>query len=72
MTMRCGGKHIFTFLGDCSHTGAGAILQPGVKIGSYSVISPRAGIFSDVPHNTSVKLEQKLVFGNWGPERYGW
>jgi len=60
------------YLGDYSRTGAGAILQPGVKIGAYSVISPGAVILSDVPHNTSVKLEQKLSYGSWGPERYGW
>jgi len=60
------------FLGDYSRTGAGAILQPGVKVGAYSVISPGAVVFSDVPHNTSVKLEQKLTYGSWGPERYGW
>ena len=61
-----------SYIGDYCRTGAGVILQPGVKIGAYSVIAPGAIIAKDVPHNTAVKLEQTLSYSEWGPERYGW
>jgi bifunctional UDP-N-acetylglucosamine pyrophosphorylase/glucosamine-1-phosphate N-acetyltransferase len=61
-----------TYLGDFVRTGVGAILMPGVKVGSYSLIGAGVLLSGDVPNNTSVYLEQDLKRGSWGPERYGW
>lgn len=61
-----------TYLGDFVRTGVNAILMPGVKVGSYSLIGAGVLLTGDVPNNTSVYVEQDLKRGSWGPERYGW
>lgn len=61
-----------TYLGDFVRTGVNAILMPGVKVGSYSLVGAGVLLGEDLPNNTSVFLEQNLRKGSWGPERYGW
>jgi len=60
------------YLGDYCRTGVNAIIMPGCKVGSYSVVGPGVVLNGDVDHNTLVYVKQELVKGKWGPERYGW
>jgi bifunctional UDP-N-acetylglucosamine pyrophosphorylase/glucosamine-1-phosphate N-acetyltransferase len=61
-----------TFLGDYVRTGVNAILMPGVKVGSYSLVGAGVLLSGDIPNNTSVYIEQEHKRGSWGPEKYGW
>ena len=61
-----------SFLGDFCRTGVNAILQPGVKVGAYSVIGPGVMLNQDVPDKTCIYAKQELLTKPWGPEKYGW
>ena len=61
-----------TYMGDYCRTGVNAILMPGRRIGSYSVVGPGVILYDDVPSKTMVMVKQELITKPWGPERYGW
>ncbi|MXZ02074.1 NTP transferase domain-containing protein [Candidatus Poribacteria bacterium] len=61
-----------TYMGDYCRTGVNAIIMPGRRIGSYSVVGPGVILYDDVPSKTMVMAKQELVTKPWGPERYGW
>ena len=61
-----------TFIGDFCRTGVNVIFAPGKKVGCYSIIGAGTIVDRDLPDNTLVYPKQELVFGEWGPERYGW
>jgi len=60
------------YVGDYCRTGVNAILMPGVKIGSYSLVGAGTIVQGDVPERTLIYVEQTQVKKEWGPERYGW
>ncbi len=60
------------YMGEFCRTGVNAIIMPGCKIGSYSVIGPGVILYEDVPSKTMVLAKQELIKKEWGPERYGW
>lgn len=60
------------YLGDYARTGVNAILMPGVKVGSHSVVGPGVLLHDDVPSGTMVSLKQELATRAWGPRKYGW
>ena len=60
------------YMGDYCRTGVNAILMPGRRIGSYSVVGPGVILYEDVPSKTMLMAKQELVSKPWGPERYGW
>ena len=61
-----------TYMGDYCRTGVNAIIMPGRRIGSYSVVGPGVILYDDVPSKTIIMAKQELVSKPWGPERYGW
>ena len=61
-----------TYMGDYCRTGVNAMIMPGRRIGSYSVVGPGVILYDDVPSKTMVMAKQELVTKPWGPERYGW
>ncbi len=61
-----------TFIGDFARTGVNAVIMPGRKIGVYSIVGPGVILNEDLPDNTIIMSEQKLVKKEWGPNRYGW
>ena len=61
-----------TYMGDYCRTGVNAMLMPGRRIGSYSVVGPGVILYDDVPSKTMVMAKQELITKPWGPERYGW
>jgi len=60
------------FVGDYCRTGVNAILMPGVKVGTYSVIGAGVVLNRDVKDHTLIYAEQNLVEKPWGSEVYGW
>ena len=61
-----------TYMGDYCRTGVNAMIMPGRRIGSYSVVGPGVILYDDVPSKTLVMAKQELITKPWGPERYGW
>ena len=61
-----------TYMGDYCRTGVNAIIMPGRRVGSYSVVGPGVILYDDVPSKTMVMAKQELITKPWGPERYGW
>jgi len=61
-----------TYMGDYCRTGVNAIIMPGRRIGSYSVVGPGVILYEDVPSKTMVMAKQELITKPWGPNRYGW
>ena len=61
-----------TYMGEYCRTGVNAIIMPGRKIGSYSVVGAGVVLNEDVPSKTMISVKQELVKKPWGPERYGW
>ena len=61
-----------TYMGDYCRSGVNAIIMPGRRIGSYSVVGPGVILYDDVPSKTMVMAKQELITKPWGPERYGW
>ena len=61
-----------TYMGDYCRTGVNAMIMPGRRIGSYSVVGPGVILYDDVPSKTMVMVKQELITKPWGPERYGW
>ncbi len=60
------------YFGDFTRTGIASQYMPGVKVGCNSAIGSGVIVTRDVPSNTLLYTEQKLVQKRWGPERYGW
>jgi acetyltransferase-like isoleucine patch superfamily enzyme len=48
-------------------TGVGALFMPGVTIGNNSWIGPNVIVYSDVPPNTMLILEQQIKRKNFPP-----
>ena len=61
-----------TYMGEYCRTGVNAIIMPGRKIGSYSVVGAGVILNEDVPSKTMITVKQELVRKPWGPSRYGW
>lgn len=61
-----------SYLGDYVRTGVNAIIMPGCKVGSYSLVGPGVLLSEDLPDGSRIRVEQRLERGSWGPERYGW
>ena len=61
-----------TYIGDYCRTGVNAMIMPGRRIGSYSVVGPGVILYEDVPSKTIVMAKQELITKPWGPDRYGW
>lgn len=74
----CGRKEIpdaysnACFIGDYSRTGVGAILLPGCKVGSKSVVGSGVILNEDVEDNTLIYPKQELCKKKWGDDQYGW
>jgi UDP-N-acetylglucosamine diphosphorylase / glucose-1-phosphate thymidylyltransferase / UDP-N-acetylgalactosamine diphosphorylase / glucosamine-1-phosphate N-acetyltransferase / galactosamine-1-phosphate N-acetyltransferase len=60
------------YLGDFVRTGVNAIIMPGIKVGSYSVIGAGAQVMKDVEERTLLYVKQEQEKREWGPEKYGW
>lgn len=61
-----------SFLGDYSRTGVGAILLPGCKVGSKSVVGSGVILKGDLEDNTLIYPKQELCKVPWGDHKYGW
>lgn len=61
-----------SYMGDNSRTGVCAILMPGVKVGTGSVVSSGVILSEDLKDNTLVYVKQELTQVPWGPNKYGW
>ena len=61
-----------TYIGDYCRTGVNAMIMPGRRIGSYSVVGPGVILYDDIPSKTMVLAKQELVTKPWGPDMYGW
>ena len=61
-----------TYMGDYCRTGVNAIIMPGRRIGSYSIVGPGVILYEDVPSKTIITVKQELIKRPWGPEKYGW
>lgn len=68
----CGGFGDAVYLGDYCRTGVGALLMPGSRIGSYSVVGPGVLTQGTLPHRTCLLQEQRQITKPWGEEKYGW
>ena len=68
----CGGFGDAIYLGDYCRTGVGALLMPGSRIGSYSVVGAGVLTKGTLPHRTCVLQEQHQITKPWGEEKYGW
>ncbi|MBN1560917.1 NTP transferase domain-containing protein [candidate division KSB1 bacterium] len=60
------------YLGDFVRTGVNAIIMPGIKIGSYSVIGAGTVVSDDVPDHTLLYTRQEQITRQWGSQKYGW
>lgn len=60
------------YMGDFTRTGVNAILMPGVKVGTYSIVGPGVILNEDLPSGTLLHQTQSLETRPWGPEKYGW
>lgn len=60
------------YIGDHCRTGVNAILMPGCKIGTRSVIGAGIVLQEDVPSETLLYVEQVIVKKKWGTHPYGW
>lgn len=61
-----------TYMGDYCRTGVNAIIMPGRRIGSYSIVGPGVVLYEDVPSKTIITVKQELIKRPWGPDKYGW
>ena len=61
-----------TYIGDYCRTGVNAMIMPGRRIGTYSVVGPGVILYEDVPSKTMVLAKQELITKPWGPDMYGW
>lgn len=68
----CGGFGDAVYLGDYCRTGVGALLMPGSRIGSYSVVGPGVLTQGALPHRTCLLQEQHQIKKPWGEDKYGW
>jgi bifunctional UDP-N-acetylglucosamine pyrophosphorylase/glucosamine-1-phosphate N-acetyltransferase len=62
-----GRLKIGVIMGDNVMTGVGALFMPGVTIGNNSWIGPNVIVYSDVPPNTMLILEQQIKRKNFPP-----
>lgn len=60
------------YIGDHCRTGINALLMPGVKTGTNSIVGPGVILSDDLEDNTLVQVKQEHIKKRWGPERYGW
>ncbi len=59
-TVDSGKRKLGVFIGDCVKTGIGALVMPGVQIGSESWIGSNVVVERDVPPDTILVLKQTL------------
>jgi len=59
-TVDSGKRKLGVFMGDCVKTGIGALVMPGVQIGSASWIGSNVVVERDVPPDTILVLKQTL------------
>lgn len=67
-----GGYANAVYLGDYCRTGVNAIIMPGCKIGSYSVIGAGVILDKDVEEHSLIYVKQEQIVRTWGTEKYGW
>lgn len=60
------------YIGDQCRTGVNAIILPGRKIGSGSIIGPGVIVSEDLESNKLLSLKQEQVKKDWNPDKYGW
>jgi bifunctional UDP-N-acetylglucosamine pyrophosphorylase/glucosamine-1-phosphate N-acetyltransferase len=60
------------YLGDYCRTGVNAILMPGCKVGSYSVVGPGVILNRDLEENSFIEIKQELTVKTWNTDKYGW
>jgi bifunctional UDP-N-acetylglucosamine pyrophosphorylase/glucosamine-1-phosphate N-acetyltransferase len=49
-----------------------AIILPGRKIGSGSIVGPGVIVSEDLESNKLLSLKQEQVKKDWNPDKYGW
>jgi len=60
------------YIGDYARTGINAILLPGVKTGTRSIVGPGVILSEDLEDGKLVLVKQQTYLKDWGPEKYGW
>jgi acetyltransferase-like isoleucine patch superfamily enzyme len=60
------------YIGDHCRTGINAILLPGVKLGTGSIVGPGVMLSEDLEDEKLLLLQQNLVKKDWSPDKYGW
>lgn len=60
------------YIGDYSRTGVSAILLPGCKVGSKSVVGSGVILNEDVEDHTLIYPKQELCRKKWDDDQYGW
>jgi len=61
-----------TYLGDYVRTGVNVIFQPGVMVGTNSIVGSGTILLENVPSNKLVYAKQEIIEKDWGSGRYGW
>ena len=59
------------FIGDHVRTGINVSINPGVRIGPYTVIGPGAIIYKDVEPRKKILVKQSFDLGEWSEKKYG-
>ncbi len=60
------------YIGDHCRTGINAILLPGSKMGTGSILGPGVILSGDLENNKLLMVQQNLVKKDWSPDKYGW
>lgn len=60
------------YIGDQCRTGVNAIILPGKKVGSGSIIGPGVLLGEDLESNKAVFLQQNQIKKDWNIGKYGW
>lgn len=60
------------YIGDQCRTGVNAILLPGTKMGSGSLLGPGVMLTEDLEAGKLLLLKQELIKKDWNPDKYGW
>lgn len=60
------------YIGDQCRTGVNAIILPGKKVGSGSIIGPEVLLGEDLESNKAVFLQQNQIKKDWNIGKYGW
>jgi len=60
------------YIGDQCRTGVNAIILPGKKVGSGSIVGPGILLGEDLESNKIILLRQDQVIKDWSIGKYGW